>query len=131
MQNLPFGVFRRAGSAAAFRGGVAIGDAIVDVGAAHDAGVFDGASAQAALACRAPVLNEFMAQGAGAWPALRLALSHTLRKGSPDEPKLRACLVPQARAEFSVPARIGDYTDFYTSVHHATNIGSCSGPTTR
>jgi fumarylacetoacetase len=128
LQNLPFGVFRRAGSTETFRGGVAIGGEIVDLAAAHRAGIFDGASAQAALACSTPSLNDFMAMGPAAWSALRLALSRALRRGSAHEAKLRGCLVSQAEAEFSLPARIGDYTDFYTSVHHATNIGRLFRP---
>jgi fumarylacetoacetase len=128
VQNLPFGVFRRAATSDAFGGGVAIGDAIVDLRAAQRAGVFDGASAQAALACAAPALNDLMALGPAAWSALRLALSRALRRGSAHEATLRGCLVAQADAEFAVPARIGDYTDFYTSVHHATNIGRLFRP---
>ena len=68
-------------------------------------------------------LNALMALGAGTWSALRLALSRALREGAAEQASLEACLVPQAQAEYDVPARIGDYTDFYTSVHHATNIG--------
>src|ERR1700730_17477931 len=70
IQNLPLGVFRRAGSSEAFRGGVAIGDQILDLAAALKARAF---SAPPALA--QPVLNEFMAAGPQAWAALRLALS--------------------------------------------------------
>ena len=128
IQNLPFCVFRRAGSSETFRGGVAIGGDIVDLRAAHGAGVFDGPSAQAALACSAPSLNAFMAMGPAAWSALRGALSRALRHGSAHEAKLRGCLVDQSQAEFAVPAHIGDYTDFYTSVHHATNIGRLFRP---
>lgn len=54
---------------------------------------------------------------------MRLALSRALREGSAEQAALQTCLVPQAEAECDVPARIGDYTDFYTSVYHATNIG--------
>ncbi|HEX6137755.1 MAG TPA: fumarylacetoacetase [Casimicrobiaceae bacterium] len=128
IQNLPFGVFRRAGSSESFRGGVAIGSQILDLRAAHGAGVFEGPSAQAALACAEPVLNDFMAMGPAAWSALRSALSRALRQGSAHEAKLRSCLVDQDEAEFGVPAQIGDYTDFYTSVYHATNIGRLFRP---
>ena len=61
LQNLPFGVFRRADSAEPFRAGVAIGDQILDLTAAHAAGVFSGAAEAAAQACCAPTLNAFMA----------------------------------------------------------------------
>ena len=131
IQNLPFGVFRLQGNPHVFRVGVAIGGLMVDLTAAQAGGVFDayGGLAQAgALACRAPTLNAFMALGAPAWSALRLALSRALREGAPQQAALQACLLPQTGAEFAVPAHIGDYTDFYTSVHHATNIGKLLRP---
>ena len=131
IQNLPFGVFRVPGNPHVFRVGVAIGDQMVDLTAAQASGVFDayGALAQAGCqACCAPTLNAFMALGAPAWSALRLALSCSLREGATQQAALQACLVPQANAEFAVPAHIGDYTDFYTSVHHAANIGKLLRP---
>jgi len=132
IQNLPFGVFRRAGSNEAFRGGVAIGDEIVDLAALAATGVIasatEGEAAAALAACTGPTLNDFMALGQPAWSALRLALSRSLRTGSPQADVVHACLVPQAAAEFAVPARIGDYTDFYTSIHHATNVGKLFRP---
>ena len=128
IQNLPFGVFRRAGSMEDFRVGVAIGDAIVDLTAAQALGVFTGAAATPALSCCAPTLNAFMALGTTAWSALRLALSRMLRTGATGQTLLQACLVPQAQAEYAVPASIGDYTDFYTSIHHATNVGRLFRP---
>ncbi|MDR3451566.1 MAG: fumarylacetoacetase, partial [Rhodoferax sp.] len=123
IQNLPFAVFRRKGSAEGFRGGVAIGDQILDLAAAAAAGVFSGEAASAVQAGAQDKLNALMALGANTWSALRLALSRALREGAPKQGKLAACLVPQSEAEYGVPARIGDYTDFYTSVYHATNIG--------
>ena len=62
------------------------------------------------------------------WSALRLSLSQALRVGSSQQAALSSCLVPMTAAEFDVPARIGDYTDFYTSVHHATNVGRLFRP---
>ncbi|MCA0177296.1 MAG: fumarylacetoacetase [Proteobacteria bacterium] len=123
IQNLPFGVFRRRGTQETWRGGVAIGDHILDPGAAQAAGVFDASAAAAATACGEASLNRLMAMGPAAWSALRLALSRALRQGAAQASALRSCLVPQADAEYTVPAHIGDYTDFYTSVHHATHIG--------
>ena len=128
IQNLPFGVFRRAGSDEDFRGGVAIGAEILDLSAAYAAGAFQGNAGDAAAACTSPTLNSFMAMGDDAWSALRLALSRALRTSSPLAGALRACLIPQSEAEYSVSARIGDYTDFYTSIHHATNIGRLFRP---
>ena len=123
IQNLPFAVFRRLGSSEAWRGGVAIGDQIVDMAAAVAAGVFSGAAEAPARAAAQSTLNALMQMGPQPSSDLRQALSKTLQTGSAQEIALRACLVPQAEAEYRVPARIGDYTDFYTSVHHATNIG--------
>jgi fumarylacetoacetase len=133
LQNLPLGAFRRAGSSEAFRGGVAIGDQILDLAAALQAGALDAASvgvtaAGAATAAAQPVLNELMAAGPAAWSALRLVLSRALRSGSPQQAALQSCLLPQAQAQFGLPAHIGDYTDFYTSIYHATAVGKLFRP---
>ena len=128
IQNLPFGVFRTRGSPESFRGGVAIGNQIVDLAAVARAGVFTGLARDAAQAASAEKLNGLMALGPKSWSALRLSLSQALRVGSSQQAALSSCLVPMAAAEFDVPARIGDYTDFYTSVHHATNVGRLFRP---
>jgi len=99
IQNLPFAVFRRKGSAEAFRGGVAIGDQVLDLSAAARAGVFSGDAALALQAGGEDKLNALMALGAGKWSALRLALSRALREGAAEQASLEACLVPQAQAE--------------------------------
>lgn len=123
IQNLPFAIFRRRGVTEAMRGGVAIGSQIVDLAALVDAKIFEGRAAQAASACCAQSLNAFMAMGPDAWSELRLALSRALRQGSPLQKSMEQILVPQSQVEYGLPAQIGDYTDFYTSVYHATNIG--------
>ncbi|MBP0598624.1 fumarylacetoacetase [Herbaspirillum sp. LeCh32-8] len=132
IQNLPYGVFRRAGSDEAFRAGVAIGDQILDLQAAHAAGAFSGfdepARRAAHAAAEGATLNALMALDAADWSELRLALSRVLRTGSAHEAGLAACLVPQTDAEHAVPATIGDYTDFYTSIHHATAVGKLFRP---
>jgi fumarylacetoacetase len=128
IQNLPFGVFRRAEKSEPFRGGVAIGDQILDLAAAQKAGAFSGEAAAGAAHCIGPTLNGFMAMGSAVWSALRLALSWALREGAPSQGRLAACLVPQAQAEHAVPAQIGDYTDFYASVYHATTVGRLFRP---
>ncbi|MDM7463976.1 MAG: fumarylacetoacetase [Tepidimonas taiwanensis] len=128
IQNLPFASFRRRDRGEAWRGGVAIGDAIVDLAALHCGHPFDGLAAEALAAGAEPQLNALMALGPAHWRALRLALSRALREGSPLRALVEPCLVPQAEAEYGLPARIGDYTDFYTSIHHATNIGRLFRP---
>jgi fumarylacetoacetase len=131
IQNLPFGVFHRVGSQEAFRIGVAIGDQILDISSALRTGAFAEQSdmaKEAARACNNATLNTFMALGMTHWSALRLALSRLLRVGAAEQAALQSCLVPQAQAEYAVPAQIGDYTDFYTSIHHATNVGKLFRP---
>ncbi len=123
IQNLPFAVFRRAGSDESFRGGVAIGDHIVDLSRLHRARLLGGDAADACEAAAEPTLNAFMAKGSAASSALRLALSRLLRVGSTHESEMLACLVLQNDVVYALPAHVGDYTDFYTSVYHATNIG--------
>jgi fumarylacetoacetase len=138
IQNLPLGVFRRAGSAEPYRGGVAIGDQILDLAAALSTAAFNAAivgpaamrqaASLAASAAAQPLLNELMAAGPQAWSALRLALSRLLRSGSTQRPALESCLLPQAEAQQALPARIGDYTDFYSSIYHATAVGRLFRP---
>ncbi len=129
IQNLPFGVFRRAGTTEAFRGGVAIGDQILDLTAVRTArAIRSTAAANALRAASGAPLNALMAMGPDAWSALRLALSRTLRAGSPAQAKLGGALVAQHEAEMAMPASIGDFTDFYTSIHHATAVGRLFRP---
>jgi fumarylacetoacetase len=111
IQNLPFGTFRRIGSPEPARIGVAIGDQIFDAAAA-------GIIAERNL-------NELMALGPSRVREIRAALSKRLRADAPRAPEL---LVPMRDAELLVPAQIGDYTDFYASLHHATNVGSMFRP---
>jgi len=121
VQNLPHGVFRQRGSGAAFRGGVAIGDQVLDVAQAHALGVFAPAADSAARAAGASTLNGLMALGRPAWRLLRAELSRLLRSSAPEAAQLRGCLLPQAAVEMGLPATIGDYTDFFTSENHMTN----------
>jgi fumarylacetoacetase len=125
IQNLPFGVFRRADSMDAGRVGIAIGEMILDVTAAYAARHFRGAAEDAARACAAPALNDLMALGRTAWTALRRQASALLRR---DAPRRDDILVPIADAELMLPARVKDYTDFYASIYHATNVGSMFRP---
>jgi fumarylacetoacetase len=127
IQNLPFGVFRR-GPADAPRVGVAIGDRILDLSAsARAVGIPGGVVAQA---CGEPSLNLLMALDREHWSDLRSRLSDLLSSTSSTYHARLAqqILVPMADAELLVPARIGDYSDFYASVHHATNVGSMFRP---
>ena len=124
IQNLPFGVFCPIAGGAP-RVGVAIGDQIVDVAAA--ASCFNGLAAEAAQACAAPYLNDLMSLGPPAWSALRLALSRGLSADRGDE-RLRQHLTPMDQAKVGMPVDVGDFTDFYASVFHATNAGRAFRP---
>ena len=133
IQNLPFGVFRRREyEDEPARVGVAIGDRILDLTACHDEGRFRGAAERAAEACAADSLNLLMRLGQAPRAELRRQVSALL---SADSPAYRAnrrlgdrLLVPMAEAELLLPAAIGDYTDFYASIHHATNVGGMFRP---
>lgn len=131
IQNLPFGVFRPAGSAAAPRAGVAIGDRILDLPACHAQGLLSGLAATAAAACRETTLNRLMALGPDYWTALRSQVSDLLSADASPGGKrggTSALLVPMNAAELFLPAEIGDFTDFYASVYHATNVGRMFRP---
>lgn len=128
IQNLPFAIFRRKGSNENFRGGVAIGDQIVDMAAAARTTFFDQAALQAIQAASESSLNHLMGMGKSASTALRLPLSRALRTGSDAQAYLQRCLIAQSDVEYDLPCRIGDYTDFYTSIHHATAVGKLFRP---
>jgi len=124
IQNLPFGVFQ-AGASSSPRIGVAIGDQILDLRAAADAGLLD-ALPVAAEACRSARLNLLMSLSPEVRSGLRRLLSRTLVAGA--RRPSSAVLVPMREAMMLVPAEIGDYSDFYASVFHATNVGSMFRP---
>lgn len=126
IQNLPFGVFSTTGTAP--RGGVAIGDMILDLSQAVAAGLFEGMARDAAEAASAATLNAFLALPAAHRKALRLRLSHLLRAGSAQQGAVAACLVRADACTMHLPARIGDYTDFYVGIHHATRVGKLFRP---
>ena len=119
LNNLPYGVFSTDGGAP--RCGVAIGDQILDMKVAEEAGlisvaggvVFGGAS-----------WNTFMARGKNAWVALRARLTALLAEGSDARAVAEPLLVSQRNATLHMPLEVSEYTDFYAGRHHATNIGT-------
>jgi fumarylacetoacetase len=114
IQNLPFGIFReRKKRGEAPRGGVAIGDQILDLAAL---GIQTG-----------PTLNGLAGQGRPVWRGLRKALSKGLSKKTPDK-KFARYLLPMKQAELFLPVAIGDYSDFFTGIHHAANMGRILRP---
>lgn len=128
IQNLPLAIFRRAGSEQSFRPGIAIGTFVLDV--AHPAvttQLSDVAPVLESLT-RTAELNPLMGQGRPALRALRHAVSRALRHDNPERQALAAALVPQAETEYALPVRVGDFSDFYCSIHHAQNVGKLFRP---
>jgi fumarylacetoacetase len=113
IQNLPFGVFRRKGAREQPRGGVAIGDQILDLAAF---GLKTG-----------PNLNSLAAAGRPAWRALRRRISDALSDPRQAK-KLSRHLVPVNKAELFLPVAVGDYSDFYTGIYHASAVGRIFRP---
>jgi fumarylacetoacetase len=124
IQNLPLGAFRPSAGAPPRVGG-AIGDQILDVAAS--ASSLGGLAVEAAEACAAPNLNRLMLLGPSAWSALRRALSRSLSADQGDR-SVERHLTPMAKAEMLLPVAVGDFTDFYASVFHATNAGRAFRP---
>ena len=113
VQNLPFGRFRRADDVE-WHIGVAIGDQVLDVQRVHLIDSND--------------MKRLMQLGAEPRRALRHALSMGLRRGSANQALFSAALVPQATVQMGLPCEIGDYTDFYTGIHHANTVGKLFRP---
>ncbi|UVH57083.1 fumarylacetoacetase [Variovorax paradoxus] len=114
IQNLPLGRFRTAGSSEGFRIGVAIGDQVLDLRATGLVDTDD--------------MNVLMNASIKDRQALRAAISAGLAEGSDKQAAWSKALLAQGKAEMTVPCRIGDYTDFYTGIHHATTVGKLFRP---
>ena len=108
IQNLPFGRFRRPG-AVGWCIGVAIGDRVLDLELA-------GLSPHADM-------NRLMQASPAERAALRLRLSQGLQHGSAERASFERALVAQSAVELGLPCEVGDYTDFYVGIHHATEVG--------
>jgi fumarylacetoacetase len=131
IQNLPFGVFSRKGDSER-RVGVAIGDQIIDIGESLSANLWSGKARDVARWCDRPSLNELMQAPRDSLSQFRARLSELLT-GTPGDdsvinPLPPGALVPMADAVMFRPAEIGDYTDFYASIYHATNVGKIFRP---
>ena len=128
LQNLPVGVFRNGKGSP--RIGVAIGSQVLDLSAAIESGRL-AVSEQVAAACSSPSLNALMRLGAAPRRALRRQVFALLREENPlatDDVTRERLLLPQSQVEMLLPAEIGDYSDFYASIDHATNVGSMFRP---
>jgi fumarylacetoacetase len=113
IQNLPLGRFRRS-AAEPWQMGVAIGDQVLDL---HAAGLIDHLHMPTLLAAPRAVRR-----------ALRTALWQGLQMGSALQPVWSQALLPQNTVEMGLPCEVGDYTDFYTGIHHATTVGTLFRP---
>ena len=123
IQNLPLGVFRE-NEKEQFRCGVGIGNFILDISKAAHIGLLSGVGVEA---CKSSTLNSFMDLGPVDWSEFRANVSALLKLGGPQE-EASSCLVSMQEAEMGLPASIGDFTDFYSSINHATNVGSMFRP---
>jgi fumarylacetoacetase len=128
IQNLPFGVFHRHDDAGPSHIGVAIGDRILDLLACHHVGLLQNLPESLRAACIAPTLNPLMALGRVASVVLRDRLSELLRANEPISPPEHQILLSMTEAKLVLPAAIGDYTDFYASIFHATHVGQLFRP---
>ncbi|RMF59404.1 MAG: fumarylacetoacetase [Calditrichaeota bacterium] len=127
IQNLPYGVFRN-NSGGTPRVGVAIGEFVLDLSVLDEAGLFNIPELDGKKYFHQPSLNAFMSAGQKVWKKTRERISQLLRE---DEATLRdndtlrtQALIPLSQIELLMPVEIGDYTDFYSSREHATNVGT-------
>ncbi len=126
IQNLPFGIFKT--SKGHPKAGVAIGDQILDLAILFDEGFFSGIEFPLINVFDHKFLNSFLSLGKPIISDVRNRISTLLRSDNPEltdkETLLENLLVPQQQATMMVPVKVGDYTDFYSSIEHATNVGS-------
>jgi len=126
IQNLPLGRFR--GPDGTLRAAVAIGDQLLDLKQAAACPGWPTGLEGALEALAAGDMNRFMAMGKTARQGLRMALSDGLKAGSQQQASWSACLLPQQAVQMALPCEIGDYTDFYAGIHHATAVGRLFRP---
>jgi fumarylacetoacetase len=122
IENLPYGVFRHEGGPRTI--GVAIDDRVFDLRRAREYGLLNSVPPETRAACESTRLNELMSLGRDRWRELRALLTRLLSARTAAEP----FLLPMKDVVMQMPAEIGDYTDFYASLHHATNVGRIFRP---
>jgi fumarylacetoacetase len=127
LENLPYGVFSQGESKHI---GVAIGDQVLDLRGCAKSGLLSQLSSEMIAACSSDSLNALMALGPAAWSMLRRQITSLLNAEAEPETQEQASrhLVPMHDVRMQVPAQIGDYTDFYASIHHATRVGKLFRP---
>ena len=127
LNNLPFGVFLYSGS---MHIGVAIGDQVLDLKACIEENLLGQLPAETVAACSRNSLNDLMSLGSNSWSLLRRRLTEILKTAADPqiEERVKQHLTPMHEVQMQLPAQIGDYTDFYASVHHATRVGKLFRP---
>ncbi len=127
LDNLPYGAFKTGGASHL---GVAIGDRVLDLHACAVGGLLHELPDSIQSACKKNLLNELMALGSSAWSILRSCLTSMLgdRIDESQRSRIAPHLLQQHELEMVLPAAIGSYTDFYTSIHHATRVGNLFRP---
>ena len=126
LQNLPLGVFRK--GTARPHIGTAIGQSVLDLERTVSVGALGQLDPELRDALLAPTLNQLFALGRPALRSVRHAVHSLLRADSSMPRPPEECLIPVPEVELLLPATPGDYTDFYASIHHASNVGSMFRP---
>jgi fumarylacetoacetase len=129
LENLPYCIFHPGTTQGNPRVGVAIGNKVLDLKVAVQRGVFEGLDAEVLKACGEETLNSLFALENGI-QLVRQRLVQVLAEGSSNQSMLEDVLVDQVGVVYHVPFAIGDYTDFFASVNHATNVGKMYRPET-
>ncbi len=128
IQNLPYGVF--SGENRKPRPGVAIGESILDLDEVAGAGLLDALALPDGV-FSAPSLNPFLALGRPAWTAVRTRVAELLGLGNEEVAATgiaNTAIVAQRDVTMHLPIEVGDFVDFYSSIHHATNVGRLFRP---
>lgn len=125
IHNLPYGIFRTPGSD--FRTASRIGDFVIDLAELAELGYFDHLSITDLSVFYESVLNPFIALGRDAWTALRMRLAELFDANNQElqsnSEHRKRVLIPIEKVEMGMPVDVPDYTDFYSSIEHATNVG--------
>ena len=128
LENLPYGVFRHNQET---RIGIAIGEQVLDLRACVERGLFSELEPVVTVACSQESLNALMSLGPSAWSALRRKIMNLLAADKADvqmQGHVKPLLISMSDVAMQLPARIGDYSDFYASIHHATRVGKLFRP---
>lgn len=125
LNHLPYGAIRDGGTTQLH---VRIGDYAFNLAAAAESGLLHSLTGATQAACRQSTLNEFLSLGPSAWDALRAKLQKLLSADAEEKERAERCLRSLAGTELGLPIEVGDYTDFYASIHHARRVGELFRP---